>query len=141
MVTESVEMFAALMLVLYIAFAYNHIPQPIAEGLASVPGKIVAGMLVFLAAFAFHPSVTLLFMLAVLMSVPGVELYANAPGEPHRKAPGKNIQARKAPVIDTESKLRKANIAKPKGKAGATGKIAPVPDKNTEHFQNPFGVY
>lgn len=136
---ESIEMFTALMLVLYIAFAYHHIPQPLVDALGTVPGKVVAGMIVFVSAFLLHPSVTLLLVLAVLMSVPGIELYENK--DSHTKAPGKNIQPRKAPKVDTESKLRKSAMSKPAVAKPSGAKPAPMPDKNTEHFVNPFGVY
>lgn len=140
MVRENVEMFVALLLVLYIAFAYQNVPAPVAEALASAPGKLVAAIGVFLAAMVLHPSVTLLLVLALVMSIPGVELYAN-PAEAKKKAPGKNIQARKAPVIDTESKLKKATISTQAAKPKPSDKPAPVADKKTEHFANPFGAY
>ena len=141
MANDSVEMFVALLLVLYIAFAYGNIPPAVAETLSSVTGKIVIAAAIFLLAFVLHPSVTLLLVLATVMSIPGVELYAN-PGDMHKKASGKNVQARKAPLIDTESKLKTAKMSKPLTgpRPAAHGKPAVRPDPKTEHYQNPFGV-
>jgi hypothetical protein len=133
------EMMLAVALILYIAFAYGYPPQAITSLLSSVPGKIagLAGQ-VMLSRYV-RPGVTMLAAIALLVSMPEWEFLENkAAGarDTVGQAPGRNVQARKAPRVDTESGLR----AQPAAARPPGGNPKRMFNSKLEHFATCSGA-
>jgi hypothetical protein len=142
-----------ILLILYISFAYGQPPSFLVNILTSVPGKIVALGGLVAASFHLNTATTMLLAIAILISLPEWEFFESkkkgmaeeGARDTQATAPGKNIQPRRAPHVDTESTLRRPKIttdlpAHP-SKNGAPKKPNPklkahVP-ASTEHFESP----
>jgi hypothetical protein len=107
-------MVLAILLILYVGFAYGRPPRLIKHFLHSHIGKVIGLAGLFLLSMHVQAGVTMLAAIALLISMPAFEFFTNnQPGATSEfaKAPGKNIQERKAPHIDVESQLRKPTVA------------------------------
>lgn len=138
-----------LFLILYIAFAYGNPPAYLSQFLESTVGKIVALGFLLISGLYLNAGVLMLLAIAVLITIPSFEFFENNNEGKHDvspKAPGKNIQERKAPIVDIESKLRKAPISsavdikaitdRARKNIGKLSKLKPTVDPKLEHFQS-----
>lgn len=104
-------------LILYIALAYRNVPAPISSLLDTPIGKVLAiGLLVF-GAVKMPPGLVFLSGIALLVSMPSLELMANKDSGKNvqTKPVGKNMQDRRATTVDVESKIRKPKITSHEG--------------------------
>lgn len=143
------QMVFGILLILYIAFAYGNPPSYLSQFLESTVGKIVALGFLLVSSLYLHAGVLMLLAIAILITIPSFEFFENKGEGSHDvtpKAPGKNIQERKAPIVDIESQLRKAPISsavdikavtdRARKNIGKLSKLKPSMDSKLEHFQS-----
>lgn len=107
---DGLTIVGCLLLAVYCAFSYGSPPEFIGTALSPPLGKFVAYAAAIAACILLNPLLGIMLALAVTISLPGIEFFVSkvrpdGPKETTSKPPGKSIQPRRAPSVDTESHL------------------------------------